>query len=90
MGTGVPDFGLYTDPTPIGSQIRVWRINNATQPFPAGCTSIVLSPTTMGVNSWKMAMATLLAARTSSRPVRFFSHAERDGGCGVDYVEMQG
>jgi hypothetical protein len=35
-----------------------------------------------------MAFATLTAAKMSGRRVRFYAHAERDGGCGVDYVEL--
>jgi hypothetical protein len=87
MGVGVPQFGSYSSAT--GLQIVVWRLDDATTPFPAGCTAISLTPTTMGMDSYKIAIATMLAARTSGRRVRFYSHAPRDTGCGVDYVEMQ-
>jgi hypothetical protein len=88
MGTGVPEFGMYSDAT--GAEVRVWRLTNAALGFPAACASLRLTPTTMGINPYKMAVATLLTAKASGRPVRFYAHAERDGGCGVDYVEMQG
>jgi hypothetical protein len=87
LGTGVPQFGTYSAAT--GAQTVVWRLDDATTPFPTGCTSIQLTPTTMGMDSYKIAVATMLAARTSGRRVRFFSHAPRDTGCGVDFVEMQ-
>jgi hypothetical protein len=42
----------------------------------------------MGMDSCKMAVATLTAARLAERPVRFYAHAERDGGRGVDFVQI--
>ena len=86
MGTGVPHFGVYSAAT--GMQIVVFSVASPTRPFPAGCTNIVLTPTTMGLDSYKMAMATLTAARLAERPVRFYAHGERDGGCGVDFVQI--
>jgi ABC-type enterochelin transport system permease subunit len=86
MGTGVPHFGVYSAAT--GMQIVVFSIANPTRPFPAGCTNIVLTPTTMGIDSYKMALATLTAAKLAERPVRFYAHGERDNGCGVDYVQI--
>lgn len=86
MGRGIPQFGSYSSAT--GVQTLVLRLDDATTPFPAGCTSITLAPATMGMDSYKIAVATMLAAKTSGRPVRFFAHAPRDTGCGVDYVEM--
>jgi len=86
MGTGVPHFGVYSAAT--GMQIVVFSIANPARPFPSGCTNIVLTPTTMGLDSFKMAMATLTAATLADRPVRFYAHGERDGGCGVDFVQI--
>jgi len=40
------------------------------------------------MDSYKIAIATMLAARISNRAVRFYAHARRDSGCGADYVEM--
>jgi hypothetical protein len=87
MGTGVPNFGIYSQAT--GMSIIVWSLGNATRSFPSGCTNIVLTPATMGMDSYKMAMATLTAARVSGLKVRFYAHAERDNGCGVDYVQLE-
>jgi hypothetical protein len=86
MGTGVPVFGQYSQATGVG--ILVSRLENASIGFPAGCTGLWLSPGTMGMDSYKIAAATLIAARVSNRSVRFFAHAPRDNGCGVDYVEL--
>jgi ABC-type enterochelin transport system permease subunit len=86
MGTGVPHFGIYSAAT--GMQIVVFSIASPTRPFPAGCTNIVLTPGTMGLDTYKMAMATLTAASLAGRQVRFYAHGERDGGCGVDFVQL--
>jgi hypothetical protein len=87
LGTGVPQFGSYSAAT--GMHTRVWRLDDATLPFPAGCTSLQLTPTTMGTDSYKIAVATMLSAKLTNRKVRFYSHAPRDtDGCGVDYVEL--
>lgn len=86
MGTGIPQFGLYS--TATGQQAVVWQIQNATTPMPVGCTSLKLTPATMTMDSFKLAVAMMLSAQAANRKVRFFSHAERDGGCGVDYVEL--
>jgi len=87
MGTGVPHFGMYSAAT--GMQLVVFSIANATRPFPAGCTNLILTPGTMGMDSYKMAMATMTAAKVAGKPVRFYAHSERDGGCGVDFVSME-
>lgn len=86
MGTGVPKFGVYAAAS--GGATLVWSVENATVPFPAGCTNLVVSVATMGAEAYKIAAATLIAARISGRSVRFYAHAVRDGGCGVDYVEL--
>jgi len=87
MGTGVPHFGVYSEPT--GTFMQVWSLANPTVPLPSGCTALILKASTMGIDSYKMAFATLTAAKVTGRAVRFFAHGERDGGCGVDYVELQ-
>jgi hypothetical protein len=86
MGTGIPRFGIYSQA--VGPAVLVWSLTNPTVPFPAGCSSLVLTPGTMGWDSYKIAIATMTAARLSGNRIRFYAHAERDGGCGVDYVEM--
>jgi len=87
MGTGVPHFGLYSQAT--GTEIRVWALQNPTVPFPAGCTAIVLRPETMGLEAFKIAAGILTAARISGMRVRFYAHGPRDGGCGVDFVQLE-
>lgn len=84
MGTGVPDFGMYSQVTGTGTV--VWSLRDATRPFPPGCTNIVLSPATMGMDAYKLAVGTLVAARLSNKKVRFYAHA--DHGCGADYVQI--
>jgi len=86
MGTGVPFFGFYSQAT--GVQTNVWGLSNQTLPFPAGCPYIVLTAATMGMDAYKIAVATLLLANTTNRTVRFYAHGPRDGGCGVDYVQL--
>jgi tetrahydromethanopterin S-methyltransferase subunit C len=86
MGTGVPHFGSYSAAT--GVVTKIWGLADATVPFPSGCTSLDLSPATMGMDAYKIAIATLLVARTTNRAVRFYAHGPRDGGCGVDYVQL--
>jgi len=86
MGTGIPHFGSYSAAT--GVQTNVWGLNEATVPFPAGCPYIYLTAATMGMDAYKIAVATLLVAKTTGRAVRFYAHAARDGGCGVDYVQL--
>ena len=86
MGTGVPTFGVFSQAT--GATIAVWSLANPSTPLPAGCQTLYLTPATMGLDAYKMAFATLTAAKMSGRRVRFYAHAERDGGCGVDYVEL--
>jgi tetrahydromethanopterin S-methyltransferase subunit C len=86
MGTGIPNFGIYS--VAIGSAVRIWSLNEATVNFPAGCQFIVLTSQTMGVD-YKYAIAALLTAKTNGKRVRLYAHSERDGGCGIDYIELQ-
>lgn len=86
MRTGVPNFGIYS---PVaGSKTTVWSLDDATTPFPAGCTSLSLTPATMGLDTNKTSLAVMMFARASNRGVRFYAHAARDSGCGVDYIQL--
>lgn len=86
MGNGVPQIGIYS--TALGSNIRIWSLANATVNFPTGCTSIFITRTTVGADDYKVMLAVILTAKSLGKPVRFYAHADRDGGCGVDYVQM--
>lgn len=89
MGTGVPIlFGNYSSVAFPSQGTNVWALSEATIGFPAGCTSIRITRATMGVDDYKIAMATMLIARTTKRKIRFYAHADRDGGCGVDYIQL--
>jgi hypothetical protein len=88
MGTGIPRFGNYATWAGGPPHSIVWQLENASTPFPAGCTSLNVTAATMGMDVYKIAIATMTVARVSGRSVRFFAHAPRDGGCGVDYVEL--
>lgn len=88
LGTGIPKFGTYSAASGMSMYATV-ALDDATIPLPSGCIVLVLSPATMGMDSYKISVATLLAAKVSGRKVRFYSHMVRDGGCGVDYVEIQ-
>ena len=87
MGTGVPNFGVYSEAT--GARIIVWSLSEAITPFPSGCTMLLLTPSTMGWDTYKIAVATLTSAQAVHRKIRFYAHAPRDGGCGVDYVQFE-
>ena len=86
MGVGIPDFGIYGGD--LGFKAIVWSLNDATTPFPAGCTYITLTPATMGLDTYKISVAMLMVAKASNRRVRFYAHLVRDSGCGVDYVQL--
>jgi hypothetical protein len=86
MGTGIPQFGIYSAAT--GVQTLVWSLSNATIPMASGCSRLVLEPTTMGMDTYKLAVATMMAAKLSGKQVKFYAHDVYDGGCGVDYIEM--
>jgi hypothetical protein len=87
MGTGVPKYaGIYSQ-TAGGAHFRIWSIDTPTIPFPAGCTSLIISRSTLG-EDYKIFVSVVLTAQSLGRPVRFYAHGERDGGCGVDYVQM--
>ncbi len=86
MGTGTPEFGIYG--SPHGNIVNVWSLTNQTQAFPAGCTALTVRSATLGMDSYKIIVATLLAAKVSGKRIFFYAHAERDSGCGVDYVQI--
>ena len=86
MGTGIPSFGTYS--AEQGVKTTVWSLSDPVVPFPSGCPQIVLTAATMGMDTYKIALATMLLARTTSRSVRFYAHGSHDGGCGVDYVQL--
>lgn len=86
MGVGIPGFGSYSAAT--GVETIVWSLQEAQLPLPAGCPYIKLTAATMGMDAYKIAVATLLMAKATGRAVRFYAHAARDGGCGVDYVQL--
>ena len=85
MGAGVPEFGMYSA---TGTYSIVTNLRDATAPFPAGCPTIMLSAATMGLDNYKLAIGTMVAARLTNKKIRFYAHAPRDGGCGVDYVAL--
>jgi len=87
MGTGIPSgFSFYSAAT--GVQTLVWGMTSPSIQFPSGCQSLTLTPATMGMDAYKIAVSTLLLARVTGRPVRFYAHASRDTGCGVDYIQL--
>ena len=86
MGMGVPNFGQYGDAA--GGIAVVWSLANTVISFPPGCTHLIVSRATMGSDPFKIAVATLLTAKVTAKNVRFYAHEGRDGGCGVDYVQL--
>jgi hypothetical protein len=86
MGKGKPEFGVYSQSQGVSTPI--WSLRDATVGFPAGCGYLILSVATMGIESYKIALAILITAKATNTAVRFYAHADRDGGCGVDYVQM--
>lgn len=87
MGNGVPQIGIYSGAAGHG-HIRIWSLANATVNFPTGCTSILISRTTVGEQDYKVMLSIILTAKSLGKPVRFYGHAERDGGCGMDYIQL--
>jgi type IV secretory pathway TrbL component len=85
MGTGVPNMGFYTQAT--GANLTYIFLKNAAVPLPSGCGFLILSVATAGERDYKIAQAMLLASSFAGKRIRFYAHAERDGGCGVDYLQ---
>jgi hypothetical protein len=91
MGTGIPSrFGLYGQINNSGGTpyLIVWQLSSATTGFPAGCPVLYMFSSTMGIEGFKAAYSLIVSANLAGRPLRFFAHAERDGGCGIDYVQL--
>jgi hypothetical protein len=89
MGTGIPVFGVYTNAvTGNGGWITIWGLQNPTVSIPQGCSALYITTNTLGASSYKDALAVLLTATSLNKPVRFYAHAERDSGCGVDYLQI--
>lgn len=86
LGTGIPHFGSYSAAT--GVQTIVWGFDQATIPRPSDCPYVSLTVATMGMDAYKIAVATLLLAKATNRPVRLYAHAAHDDGCGADYVQL--
>jgi hypothetical protein len=88
LGTGkINTFAVYG--AAQGVYTIVWSLNDATIPFAPGCSFLVLTAATMGLDSYKLAVSVLTVAKVTGAPVRFYSHAPRDwNGCGVDYVQL--
>lgn len=86
MGNGVPQIGIYSSAT--SAHIRIWSLANATANFPAGCSSILIPRTTAGEQDYKVLLSVILTAKSLGKSVRFYAHAERDGGCGMDYIQL--
>jgi hypothetical protein len=84
MGTGVPEFGSYA--ASLGGRATVFSLASATIPFLSGCTRLYLLPSIFGADSYRIAIATILAAKAAGKRVRFYSHSEN--GCNVDYVQL--
>ena len=91
MGTGIPDgYSIYAPVAAAGNsaQIVVWSIKGASIAMPSGCSNITLTLNTLGADTYKMALATLHMAKLTNQPVRFYAHASRDAGCGVDMIQL--
>jgi hypothetical protein len=87
MGTGKPDFGLYT--ATQGIYTKIWVLREATVNFPIACTGgLVLSPATMGMESYKIAVSILTIAKMTNAAVRFYATVDRGQGCEVDYLQL--
>lgn len=90
MGTGIPDgYSIYSPVATGGSaQIVVWSLKGASTAMPSGCSNITLTLRTLEADTYKMALATLQIAKLTNQPVRFYAHASRDAGCGVDMIQL--
>lgn len=70
MGTGTPQFGFYSDAAYAGGKATVWGMKNISTPFPSGCSNITLTANTMGVDSFKQALAVMITAQALGKSVR--------------------
>ena len=88
MGTGIPTFGVYSAALTGSPYIAIWSLSNGSFPMAPGCPYLLLTVSTMGLETYKAALSILTTAVIANRTVQFFSHSERDGGCGVDYIRL--
>lgn len=88
MGQGIPTFGFYTAALDGSPYVKVWTLKSPAPNFPSGCTALSINSKTIGMDSFKIAYSTLLTAVAAGIPVRFYAHVPRDGGCGVDYIQL--
>lgn len=86
MGIGIPDFGIYAKNA--NPHITVWSLGSASVPFPAGCTTLTVTPDILGADAYKLAVATLLLAKATNKKVRFYNHSTLNGACGFDYFQI--
>lgn len=86
MGTGMPIYGLQG--TAGHSYVTVFRLDEATIPFPVGCTYLVISSFANGSDIFRAMVDSLLAAKLARKKIRFYAVQENQGGCGVDYLEV--
>jgi len=64
MGTGIPaGFNMYE--TNGALTTMVWALAAPTISFPAGCSTVVLTQATMGIDGYKLAVAALLTAKAA-------------------------
>jgi hypothetical protein len=91
MGTGKPFWGSYSAQMHSGALVTiVWNLGpNPVIPFAAGCPYITLTSSSMSMDGYKAALALMLQAKALGQTVRFVAHAERDWGCGADYVAIE-
>lgn len=84
MGTGIPGYGVYAN----ANYSIIWALGSPGPSFPAGCSSLVVSAATLTMEGYKVALSMLAAAQLANRRIRFYAHADRDGGCGIDYLQF--
>lgn len=85
MGTGIVS-GVRFYSSPVGSAFYV-DFSSTTTPVPSGC-SAKITRATVGADDYKTMFSMALTAKVTGRPLRLYAHAVRDGGCGVDYMQM--
>lgn len=86
MGNGIPNFGIYTKNA--SPHITIWNLESATIGFPAGCTNLQVTPDILGLDHYKIVVATLLMAKATRKKVRFYNHSTLNGNCGFDYIQL--
>lgn len=89
MGTGTPSFGVYSVAVSPIPGAFVWSLSNVQLGFPSACSYLILDSATMGMDTYKIALAMMMQARATNTRVRFYAHTSLNGGCGIDYVELK-